>query len=92
MRNGDEMFKQITRIATAALVAGAVAFAITVSPEANDHKVVQGQHSAKGDRLPLAVKGTACSQHSWPNFEQRCQFDFRSPADKARTVRVIAID
>ena len=85
------MFKQIIRIAAAALVAGVIAFAINVAPAANDHKAMQGQPSAKGDRLPLAVKGTACSKHSWPNFEQRCQFDFRRSADKARTVRIIAV-
>src|ERR1035441_8063491 len=26
---------------------------------------------------------------AWPNFEQRCQFDFRNPESEARTVRVI---
>ena len=46
---------------------------------------------AKGDRLPVLVKGTACSPRGWPHYEQSCQFDQRRSADEARTVRVIAL-
>ena len=85
------------RIAAAALVAGAAAFAITAAPAANDFAVTQSQDAkqpqmvAKADRLRVPVKGTACSAHAWPNFEPKCQFDAREPAGEARTVRVIAL-
>jgi hypothetical protein len=93
----DNMFKQIMRIAAAALVAGAIAFAITVAPAANDHEAKQGPEAtqalpfAKADRLRVPLKGAACSLHAWPNFEPKCQFDKREPANEARTVRVIAL-
>jgi hypothetical protein len=84
-------------MAAAALVAGAVALAITAAPAANDASVTQGQDAkqpqtvARADRLRVPVKGTACSVHAWPNFEPNCQFDVREPAGQARTVRVIAL-
>jgi hypothetical protein len=89
------MFKPIVRMAAAALVAGAVALAITAAPAANGAAVAQEakqvQTPAKADRLRVPVKGTACSVHAWPNFEPKCQFDAREPAGEARTVRVIAL-
>lgn len=89
------MFGPIVRMAAAALVAGAVALAITAAPAANDASVTQEakqvQTSARADRLRVPVKGTACSVHAWPNFEPKCQFDVREPAGEARTVRVIAL-
>ncbi len=91
------MFKPIVRMAAAALVAGAVALAITAAPAANDATVTQVQDVkqpqtvARADRLRVPVKGTACSVHAWPNFEPKCQFDAREPAGEARTVRVIAL-
>jgi hypothetical protein len=48
------------------------------------------QHLAKADRLPVLVKGTACTSLGWPHYEQKCQFDIRRPADDVRPVRVIA--
>jgi hypothetical protein len=91
------MFEPITRIAAGVLVAGAIAFAITAAPAANDHRTVQAQDAkqvqltGKADRLRVPDKGTACSVHGWPDFEPKCQFDIREPAGKARTVRVIAL-
>lgn len=87
------MFEPVTRIAAAVLVAGVIAFAITVAPAANDGaaKPTQLLPLAKADRLHVPVKGTACSKHGWPNIEPRCQFDLREPAGEARTVRVIAL-
>ena len=91
------MHKPTVRIAAAALVAGAIALAITAAPAANDFAVPQAQNAtqpltvAKADRLRVPVKGTACSAHAWPNFEPKCQFDLREPAGEARTVRVIAL-
>jgi hypothetical protein len=89
--------KPIIRMAAAALVAGAIAFAITAAPAANDFAATQAQATeqpltvAKANYLRVPVKGTACSAHAWPNFEPKCQFDLREPADEARTVRVIAL-
>ena len=93
----DKMFRPIIRMAAAALVAGAIAFAITVAPAANDHQgkpdheTNQAHAFAKADRLRVPVTGAACSQHSWPNYEPKCQFDGREPSGKARTIRVIAL-
>ena len=43
------------------------------------------QPFAKADRLRVPVQGTACSQHNWPNFEPKCQFDIRETAgERAR--------
>ena len=87
------MFKPIIRMAVAATIAGLFVFATSAAPKANvsvDTRPLP-QVSATGDRLPLHVKGAACSQHAWPNFEQRCQFDFRNPESETRTVRVIAL-
>jgi hypothetical protein len=89
--------KPILRIAAAALVAGAIALAITAAPAGNDFVPAQVQDAkqpstiAMADRLRVPVKGTACSVHAWPNFEPKCQFDLREPAGEARTVRVIAL-
>ncbi len=91
------MFKPIVRMAAAALVAGAIAFAITAAPAANDFAPTQAQDAkqpstfAKADRLRVPIKGAACSVHGWPDFEPKCQFDLREPGRKARTVRVIAL-
>jgi hypothetical protein len=89
--------KPIVRMAAAALVAGAIAFAITAAPAAYDLAPTQPQDAkqtsilARADRLRVPVKGAACSVHGWPNFEPKCQFDFREPGGEARTVRVIAL-
>ena len=92
------MFRPIIRMAAAALVAGAIALAISFAPAANDYQAKPDHHDtsqaptlAKADRLRVAVKGTACSQHAWPNYEPKCQFDIREPSGEARTVRVIAL-
>jgi hypothetical protein len=91
------MFKSIIRMTAAALVAGVIAFAITVAPAANDHAA--NSHAAKqtpppyakADRLRVPVKGQACSLHGWPEFEPKCQFDVREANGDARAVRVIAL-
>jgi hypothetical protein len=89
--------KPAVRMAAAALVAGAIAFAITAAPAASDFAPTQAQDAkqpstiAVAARLRVPVKGTACSAHAWPNFEPKCQFDLREPAGEARAVRVIAL-
>jgi hypothetical protein len=49
------------------------------------------QPLAKADDLPIQVKGAACSSHSWPDYDQDCRFDLRSPAKPVQMVRVIAL-
>jgi hypothetical protein len=89
----NRVFKPIIKIAVAAAIAGVMVFLTTLAPKANapvDTRALP-QASAKGNRLPLAVKGAACSAHGWPDFEQRCQFDFRKPANEGQKVRIIAL-
>ena len=88
--------KPIVRMAAAAGIAGAIAFAITASPGPHDPgphvKAATGQpHVSEAGRLRVPVKGNVCSVHGWPNFESKCQFDLREPAGEARIVRVIAL-
>jgi hypothetical protein len=78
----------------AAASTGAIAFFLSgvleVRAEAPVEIAVHQQH-AKSDRLPVFVKGTACSSLGWPHYEQTCQFDMRRAAGEARTVRVIVL-
>ncbi len=86
--------QSITAIAAAAAVAGLAVFLTSVAPEAKAEprvKVAVHQHHAKGNRLVVVARGTACSLRGWPNYEQSCQFDLRRPANEARTVRIIAL-
>ena len=85
------MFKPIIGMTVAATIAGLVAFATAAVPQASASIDTLPPASVKGDRLPLHVRGAACSRHGWPDFERRCQFDLRNPASEARTVRVIAL-
>jgi hypothetical protein len=88
----NRTFKPIIKIAVAAAIAGVVIFLTTLAPpKASVDTRALPQTSAKGDRLPLAVKGAACSTHGWPDFEQRCQFDFRKPANEGQKVRIVAL-
>ncbi len=86
--------KSITAIAAATVVAGLVVFLTSIAPEAKaDPQVTSalGSPQAKSDRLPVVLKGAACSLRGWPHYEQSCQFDRRELADETRTVRVIAL-
>ena len=90
------MFKPIVRMAAAVVVAGVIALAITAAPAARAVnstavKQVSSQLTGKADRLRVPVRGAACSQHSWPNFEAKCLFYSRQDAGEARAVRIIAL-
>ena len=85
-------------IMAATLVGGMVIFmsgVLEVSAEpqiaAPQVNVAAYRTHAKADRLPVLVKGAACSPRGWPHYEQSCQFDQRRAADAARVVRVIAL-
>jgi len=90
----NEIFKPIIKMAAAAVVAGLIVFATSAAPMASIPNVngAQLQVSVKGDRLPLAVKGTACSRREWPHYEQSCLFNYRRSADEVRTVRILNLD
>lgn len=73
----------IAAIAAAAVAAGLVIFLTSGVPEASAAPL------AKADRLIVVATGTACSSQGWPNFEKKCQFDLRQPANAARIVRIV---
>jgi hypothetical protein len=86
--------KSITAMAAAALLAGLAVLFASIVPEARAETQIAGAlhpSFAKGDRLPAAEMGAACSSRGWPYYEQNCQFDLRRPAHEARTVRIIAL-
>jgi hypothetical protein len=89
----NETFKPIIRMATAAAIAGLIVFAASAAPKADVPEVADALPAlvTKGDRLPVPVKGAACSKHGWPDLERSCQFDLRKPANEALTVRVLAL-
>jgi hypothetical protein len=81
------------------LIAVAVGFSLIVvfaaeAPKASAPAATgaQVQRLAKSDRLPVFVKGTACSLRGWPNYEQSCLFYQRGSAADVRTVRVVGIE
>ena len=81
-------------VAVAIAVAGLVVFFTTTAPPAHAQEIggTQSNTLAKGDRLPTALKGTACSPSGWPNYEQKCLFDRRRPADAVPVVRVVKLE
>jgi len=83
----SRMFKPLVKVVFAAAIAGLFVFATASAPRANASVDTLPQGSAKRDRLHVA----ACSKYGWPNFEPRCQFDFRNSESEARTVRVIGL-
>lgn len=87
------MLKSIGKLAVASAIAGLLVFLAAETPEAKvaDVTGAQVQRLAKADRLPVFVKGTACSKRGWPHYEQGCLFDDRGSSDDVRTVRVIAL-
>jgi hypothetical protein len=87
----NRMFKPLVNVAFAAALAGLFVFATTAMPNVTAPVTPPPQASVLAYPLPLQGAGTACSQHGWPNFEQRCQFDLRKRANDGRTVRVIAL-
>jgi hypothetical protein len=88
---GCKMSNPIVRVAAATVVAGAIAFAITTAPAADGSDATASQGAAptqltgKAERFGVPVRGVFCSQQGWLNFEPKCQFDSREPADQPRT-------
>jgi len=80
----------LVRIVAAAVVAVVVVLLTPDAPQANGAAAMQSV-GAKGDRLAV-VKGAACAQRAWPNYEPGCLFDKRRPANEVRKISVINID
>jgi hypothetical protein len=92
--------KSIAAVAAAATVAGMLALLTSAVPDAKAEpriEVSAHQPQVNRDRLSPPATGAACSSsHSWPYYDQRCQFDLRQPAHDAprvapRVIRVIAL-
>ena len=86
--------KSINLVAALALLAGQAAFLTSTAPEAKAELLAASTLPAafaKGDRLVVAPKGTACSSQGWPYYEQGCQLDRSKPADAAPKIRIIAL-
>ena len=81
--------KSVTVVAVAGLMAGLATLSMSAIPEAKAKS--QLAVAAQGDRLPMRVRGTACSLRSWPYYDRNCQFDLRQPANNAGEVRLIAL-
>jgi hypothetical protein len=82
-------------VAAAAAIAGVVVCMMPGAPQAQAAAQVEQALPAshfKADRLPLPVTGAACSLHSWPNYDQGCQFDLRRSGGDLRTVRVVGLE
>ena len=90
----NRMLISLLAVAVAIVVAGLVVFLTTAAPPARAQETggPQSNTLAKGDRLPNALKGAACSPSGWPNYEQECLFDRRRDADDTRLVRVITLE
>jgi hypothetical protein len=87
------MFKLITMqsvaaIAIAGFLAGTTVLLTSVAPPANamPQTSLINDLLAKADRLTPAKTVAACSERSWPNYDQRC---LRRSAGDDRQVRVI---
>jgi uncharacterized membrane protein len=83
------MAKSVTVVAVAGLMAGFAALTMSAIPEAKAKS--QLAVAAKGDKLPMRVRGTACSARSWPYYDRDCQFDLRRSANDAGEVRLIGL-
>ena len=86
--------QSITAATAAALIAGLAVFLTSAVPEAKAEQQMTAplqQSLAKGDRLPVLAKGSACSTRAWPHYEQNCQFDLRRSADDVGKVRVVEL-
>ena len=84
------MAKSVTVVAAVGLVASLAVFSMSAIPEAKAKSQVP-EALAKGDKLPMRVRGTACSARSWPYYDRNCQFDLRRPANNAGEVRLIGL-
>jgi hypothetical protein len=83
------MLKTIYAVVAAAIVAGALVAALSISEEVEARGSVPGVKADRADTRPLARD---CSQHAWPYFEAACLRDTHNSFGEARVVRVVTTD
>ena len=84
------MFKIYSIMAAAALIAGALVVAPSLTPvSASTRDGLTQTTNGKGDRLDVAAR-LACKQQSWPYLDRACVRDVRTESGSGRTVRVVA--
>jgi len=81
----------VAAMLTALFGALAAALAPVVPEAAPQIRGVVQTSDVKGDRLPVLLRGRACSSSSWPNYDRVCQFDLRRSADDVRPVRIVSL-
>ena len=83
------MFKIYSIMAAAALIAGALVIAPSLTPvSASTRNELTQATNGKGDRLDMAAR-LACKQQSWPYLDRACVRDARTESGSGRTVRVV---
>jgi hypothetical protein len=82
------MFKTISAIAAAALIAATIAILPGFAPRADASTPV----GIKGDRLDVRVAASACAQKAWPYQDAACLKDASKNAGRAKTVRLVSTD
>jgi hypothetical protein len=86
------MFKIYSIMAAAALIAGALVIAPSLSPvSASTRSTVTQTTAGKGDRLDMEAR-LACRQQSWPYLDRSCIRDVRTESGSGRTVRIVSAD
>jgi hypothetical protein len=84
------MLKIYSIMAAAALIAGALVVAPSLSPvSASTRGELTQTTNGKSDRLDMAAR-LACKQQSWPYLDRACVRDVRTESGSGRTVRVVA--
>ncbi|MBV8839645.1 MAG: hypothetical protein JO000_24180 [Alphaproteobacteria bacterium] len=84
------MIKIYSIMAAAALIAGALVVAPSLSPvSASTRGQLTDTANGKGDRLDTAAR-LACKQQSWPYLDRACVRDVRTESGSGRTVRIVA--
>jgi len=83
------MLKIYSIMAAAALIAGALVIAPSLTPvSASTRGELTQTTTGKGDRLDVAAR-LACKQQSWPYLDRACVRDVRTESGSGRTVRVV---
>ena len=84
------MLKIYSIIAAAALIAGALVVAPSLTPvSASTRSQLTQTTTGKGDRLDMDAR-LACKQQSWPYLDRACVRDVRTESGSGRTVRIVA--
>ena len=83
------MIKIYSIMAAAALIAGALVVAPSLSPVFASTRGQVTHTTTKGDRLDTGAR-LACKQQSWPYLDRACVRDVRTESGTGRTVRIVA--